>query len=115
MHSAHALLETVPIHSRARHAQPGGAPAPPETAGPAGAEPAAPAPAGGGALPRPAAGGGAHDMEEAEVMQLVLHWLASGPCSGAARTLEREALSLGLLPKRHDPTGAPPARAGAAP
>ena len=79
------------------------------------APPAGPAGTGGAPAgsPRPAAEGGAardaggapHDVDESEVMQLVLHWLAAGPCRQAARALEAEAEALGLLPMRHDPRG----------
>ncbi|KAI8471016.1 MAG: hypothetical protein J3K34DRAFT_520916 [Monoraphidium minutum] len=41
------------------------------------------------------------EPDAGEVTQLVLHWLAAGPCRAAAAALEREAQELGLLPKRH--------------
>ncbi|KIY94943.1 Bromodomain and WD repeat-containing protein 1, partial [Monoraphidium neglectum] len=50
-------------------------------------------------------GADAPHVDAGEVMQLVLHWLAAGPCSGAAAALQREAEALGLLPKRHDVRG----------
>jgi hypothetical protein len=39
-------------------------------------------------------------------MQLVLHWLFSGPCRASAATLAEEAAGMGLLPRRHDVQGA---------
>jgi hypothetical protein len=44
--------------------------------------------------------------DPAEVMALVLHWLSSGPCQAAVPALAREAAAKGLLPARHDFSGA---------
>lgn len=58
-------------------------------------------------LPRQAApvGDGAVQVDAGEVMQLVLHWLSTGPCQEAAAALAREAKQKGLLPQRHNVTG----------
>ena len=41
-------------------------------------------------------------IDPAELHFLILHYLAAGPCRGALRTLELEALTNSLLPCRHD-------------
>ena len=44
-------------------------------------------------------------VDDAEVMALVLHWLARGPCADAAAALARDAERRGLLPPRYDVQG----------
>ena len=59
--------------------------------------------------PVPAAQGAADAaVASEEIYWLVLQFLGAGPCAAAAQALEREALALGLLPRRHDAQGAPP-------
>lgn len=44
-------------------------------------------------------------IDPAELHFLILHYLASGPCSQAVTDLEHQALANGLLPCRHDVFG----------
>lgn len=44
-------------------------------------------------------------VDPAELHFLILHYLASGPCTAAARLLEQQALEHRLLPSRHDISG----------
>lgn len=44
-------------------------------------------------------------VDPAELHFLILHYLASGPCSQAVTELEHQALANGLLPCRHDVFG----------
>lgn len=45
------------------------------------------------------------DHGHADLLFLIMHYLSAGVCPEAARALEREALSKGLLPTRLDFTG----------
>jgi len=59
----------------------------------------------GGSSNASGSGSAAPQVDEGEVMALILHWLASGPCSDAAAALATEAQAKGLLPQRLDVRG----------